>query len=84
MTTGDDRAAVPVAADPGPRSWTRAFGDLRHGTGIRTVAGQMVALQRRLADRVRELEAALAQIKRLQGILPVCAWCKAGRPYLMM
>ena len=43
------------------------------------VAAQMVALQRRLCERVRELESALARIKRLQGILPVCAWCKKVR-----
>ena len=33
----------------------------------------------RLADRVRELEDALARVKQLQGLLPICAWCKKVR-----
>jgi PAS domain-containing protein len=32
-----------------------------------------------LADRVRELEAALSQIKTLQGLLPICSYCKRIR-----
>jgi DNA-binding response OmpR family regulator len=43
------------------------------------VAAQMVAVQRSLAERVRELEQALAQIKQLRGLLPICAWCKKIR-----
>jgi sigma-B regulation protein RsbU (phosphoserine phosphatase) len=42
--------------------------------GIRTLA-----LQQALADRVRELEVALAQIEVLQGILPICSYCKKVR-----
>jgi GAF domain-containing protein len=39
-----------------------------------------VQIQRRnLADRVRDLEEALARIKQLQGLLPICAWCKKVR-----
>ncbi len=36
-------------------------------------------LNMRLADRVAELEAALARIKQLQGLLPICAYCKSIR-----
>jgi DNA-binding response OmpR family regulator len=36
---------------------------------------RILQLQRGLADRVRELEAALAQIKQLQGLLPICMYC---------
>jgi hypothetical protein len=39
----------------------------------------MVELQHSLAERVRELEEALAHIKRLQGILPICSYCKKVR-----
>jgi hypothetical protein len=39
----------------------------------------VVELQRNLADRVRELEDALAQIKQLQGLLPICSYCKKIR-----
>jgi hypothetical protein len=32
-----------------------------------------------MADRVRELEAALRQVKELKGLLPICGYCKAVR-----
>ena len=43
------------------------------------VGARVVALQQALAARVRELEQALAQVKRLQGLLPICAYCKKVR-----
>ncbi|MBI1918117.1 MAG: response regulator transcription factor [Planctomycetes bacterium] len=42
-------------------------------------ARRLVELQGRLAERVRELEAALARERRLQGLLPICAWCRKVR-----
>ncbi len=36
-------------------------------------------LEARVHERTSELESALAQVKRLQGLLPVCAWCKKVR-----
>jgi DNA-binding response OmpR family regulator len=46
----------------------------------RLQAGQRVVnLQSSLATRVRELEAALAKVKRLQGLLPICSYCKKVR-----
>jgi len=43
------------------------------------VAQRTLELQRALADRIRELESALAQVKQLRGMLPICAWCKKIR-----
>jgi len=40
---------------------------------------QLRALQVQLAERVHELEEALAQIKTLRGLLPICANCKKVR-----
>lgn len=40
---------------------------------------RIVALQRSLAERVQELEAALARVKVLQGLLPICSYCKKIR-----
>jgi len=40
---------------------------------------RVVGLQLGLADRVRELEESLARVRLLQGLLPVCAWCKRIR-----
>ena len=43
------------------------------------VGERVVALQQAFADRVRELEESLARIHRLQGLIPVCAWCRRVR-----
>ncbi len=46
----------------------------RVGVGVR-----FVELQRKLADRVQELESALKQVRRLEGLLPICSYCKRIR-----
>jgi DNA-binding response OmpR family regulator len=43
------------------------------------VGARVVTLQQSMAERVRALEEALAQVKALQGLLPMCAWCKKIR-----
>ena len=43
------------------------------------VGRRLVELQRDLADRVRELEVALSQVRSLRGLLPICAYCKKIR-----
>jgi sigma-B regulation protein RsbU (phosphoserine phosphatase) len=43
------------------------------------VGERMVRLQRSLAARVTEVEAALAHVQRLQGLLPICSYCKNVR-----
>jgi CheY-like chemotaxis protein len=40
---------------------------------------RMVALQQSLAERVAELETALRRVKQLQGLLPICCYCKCIR-----
>jgi sigma-B regulation protein RsbU (phosphoserine phosphatase) len=37
---------------------------------------RLVELQQGLADRIAELEQALAEVKQLSGLLPICAYCK--------
>ncbi|MBK7975203.1 MAG: response regulator transcription factor [Deltaproteobacteria bacterium] len=43
------------------------------------VGVRMVELRQALAERVRDLEKALAKVRTLQGLLPVCAWCRKVR-----
>jgi phosphoserine phosphatase RsbU/P len=38
-----------------------------------------VNLREALASRVRELEQALSRVRRLQGLLPICSYCKKIR-----
>ncbi len=40
---------------------------------------RMIGLQDRLAERVTELEEAMARVRQLDGLLPICAWCKKIR-----
>jgi len=43
------------------------------------VGFRVLDLQERLAHRVDELDQALCQIKQLQGLLPICSYCKKIR-----
>jgi DNA-binding response OmpR family regulator len=40
---------------------------------------RMVKLQTSLSVRIKELEEALGEVKRLQGLLPICSYCKKVR-----
>jgi DNA-binding response OmpR family regulator len=43
------------------------------------VGRRIVELQRSLTERVRQLEEALARVKQLQGLVPICSYCKKIR-----
>ena len=43
------------------------------------VGAHVLELQENLAARVRELEATLSELKQLQGLLPICSYCKKIR-----
>jgi DNA-binding response OmpR family regulator len=43
------------------------------------VGRRIVELQRSLSERVKQLENALAHVKRLQGLVPICSYCKKIR-----
>jgi len=40
---------------------------------------RVLELQSALAHRVRQLEEALSRVKQLQGLLPICSYCKKIR-----
>ena len=44
-----------------------------------SVGVRVLELQKGLADRVEELQAALSQVKQLSGLLPICSYCKSIR-----
>ena len=55
-------------------------------TSMWSIGARVVALQQTLADRVRKLEEALSNVKQLQGLLPMCSYCKRirdGQAYWM-
>ena len=43
------------------------------------VGVRILALQQKLAERVAELQDALANVKQLRGLLPICSYCKRIR-----
>ena len=43
------------------------------------VGARIIELQTKLAERVQQLEVALDHVKQLQGILPICSYCKKIR-----
>lgn len=43
------------------------------------VGERIIELQRKLSQRVKELEEALRHVKKLQGMLPICSYCKKVR-----
>ncbi|MGB7219401.1 MAG: response regulator transcription factor [Vicinamibacterales bacterium] len=44
-----------------------------------SVGLRVLSLQGKLADRVAELQTALSNVKQLQGLLPICSYCKRIR-----
>ena len=43
------------------------------------VGVRVVTLQQQLTERVQSLEEALAHVQQLQGLVPICAWCRLVR-----
>jgi DNA-binding response OmpR family regulator len=70
IITGLEAGAADYLTKPVWKDELRA----RLGVGIR-----IVELQSSLADRIHELESALKNIKQLQGLLPICCYCKNVR-----
>jgi len=70
VVTGLEAGADDYVTKPFDRAELRA----RIEVGVR-----VVSLRQALADRVRALEEALSRVKQLQGLLPICAYCKKVR-----
>lgn len=79
LTANDAKKDVIAGLQAGANDYvTKPFDvdELRARLGV---ARNVVELQAALAARVRELEDALSQVKQLQSLLPICAYCKKIR-----
>lgn len=70
IVSGLDAGADDYLTKPFDRAELRAR--VRVGTRV-------VELQSTLTNRLQELEDALSQVNQLQGILPICSYCKSVR-----
>jgi DNA-binding response OmpR family regulator len=79
LTGRDSKADVVLGLEAGANDYvTKPFN--REELRARLQVGrQVVDLQHSLTARIHELEVALSQVKRLQGLLPMCCYCKKVR-----
>jgi sigma-B regulation protein RsbU (phosphoserine phosphatase) len=79
VTSRGEKADVVAGLEAGANDYiTKPFDRQELQARVR-VGVRVVELQQSLADRVKELEEALAHVKQLQGILPICCYCKKIR-----
>ncbi|CAN5294514.1 hypothetical protein BH11PLA2_BH11PLA2_28680 [soil metagenome] len=79
LTAKADLADVVIGLECGADDYVTKPFDRNELRSRILVGSRIVELQQGLADRVRELECAIAREKSLQGLLPICAWCKQIR-----
>lgn len=79
LTTRNEREDLIAGFEAGADDYiTKPFN--RQELQARLNAGaRIVELQRSLASRIEQLEAALSQVKQLHGLLPICSYCKKVR-----
>jgi phosphoserine phosphatase RsbU/P len=79
LTAKTEKKDVVEGLDAGADDYlTKPFD--RQELRARVAVGLRIAeLQKNLADRVVELEGALSKVKQLQGLLPICSYCKKIR-----
>jgi phosphoserine phosphatase RsbU/P len=79
LTGNQEQGDVVVGLESGADDYiTKPF----HWDELRArvrIGGRIVGLQQSLALRVQELQHALGNVKRLSGLLPICAYCKKIR-----
>jgi len=79
VTSMDRKEDVVEGLDAGANDYVTKPFDRDELRARVEVGRRVVELQSSLDARVRELEAALAHVQRLQGIIPICCYCKKIR-----
>ncbi len=79
LTARTDKKDVVNALEAGANDYiTKPFNNMELRARVR-VGQRMVEMREKLARQVQELRTALEHIKTLQGIIPICSYCKKIR-----
>jgi phosphoserine phosphatase RsbU/P len=79
LTARKSRADVVAGLDAGADDYLTKPYDIDELRARIQVGVRVATLQQRLAQRVDDLERALAEVKQLTGLLPICSYCKRIR-----
>jgi sigma-B regulation protein RsbU (phosphoserine phosphatase) len=79
LTSRGDREHVLAGLEAGANDYVTKPFDCDELLARVRVGAQMVSLQTELLARLSELEEALGRVKQLQGLLPICSYCKSIR-----
>jgi len=79
LTSKRQQGDVVAGLDAGANDYIRKPFEREELRARIRVGERVIELQTALADRVKMLEEAIVKIKTLQGLLPICSYCKKIR-----
>jgi len=79
LTARESRGDLVTGLDAGADDYLTKPFDPEELRARVQVGVRVLTLQKSLAERVEELQAALSNVKQLRGLLPICSYCKRIR-----
>jgi len=79
LTAKDQKEDLVLGLQSGADDYITKPFDIRELRARVQVGLRVMDLQQALSDRVKELEIALSKVKQIQGLLPICCYCKKIR-----
>jgi phosphoserine phosphatase RsbU/P len=79
VTARTSKADIVAGLDGGADDYVTKPFDREELRARLQVGRRILGLQQRLGEQVRQLQDTLAQVKQLQGMLPICSYCKKIR-----